>query len=232
AQRIAIALESLDRDRRRAAEHMGDDEIGAEPLRDVERLRADVQARRRHREYLQLIALAGGKVLEHWQRLPACGIVVHQIGDLLALEAAAELVLRVLHGAGGLRPIAGGEREHVWIALSIRRRADAEAWRRARHLVAHALLGERLYDRGAIDAHRHGASLLLALIGLHAGRNLVLIVDVDQLDLVALDAALAVDEVHVVVDAGAHEHADVFGGTRAVALLADHQLLLLRARLR
>ena len=53
-----------------------------------------------------------------------------------------------------------------------------------------------------------------------AGGTLYSIVDVDQLDVVAVDAALAVDQVDIVVHADAQVGADDLGGAGAVALQA------------
>ena len=75
--------------------------------------------------------------------------------------------------------------------------------------------------RRAVDGHGDGAFLLVALVGLHALRHLVLVVDLDGLDLVAVDAALGVDQCDVVVEARAQDRAHDLGGPGAVALHAD-----------
>src|SRR5439155_7853127 len=93
AQRIAYPLELLDRHLGRSAEQMSDHEVGAEALGDVEHLSAHLDAGRRHREGLELKALARREVLEHLDRLPAGRVVVEDERDLLALEAAPELLL-------------------------------------------------------------------------------------------------------------------------------------------
>ena len=89
----------------------------------------------------------------------------------------------------------------------------------------------------AIEAYeRHkaeGAVSLGALICLHAGRNLVFMVDLVGPDLEPLDPAFRVDEVDVVLDRRAQADADDLCRAGAVALLADQDfaLLLRQARL-
>ena len=55
-ERIAHALELLDRHRGGAAEEVGDHEVGPVALRDVEHLGAHLDAGRRNRELLELEA--------------------------------------------------------------------------------------------------------------------------------------------------------------------------------
>ena len=130
--------------------------------------------------------------------------------------------------AARLRPVAGRDREDVGIALAVGGRGRAEARRGAEDLVLLELLGQRRGLRRAVEALEHRAFLLEALVRLHGRRHLVLVVDLEHADLVALDAALAVHERDVVVIAGAEEHADGLRGAGAVALQAEHELLLLR----
>ena len=133
------------------------------------------------------------KVLEDDERLLAGRVVIVEIGDLLALEAAAQLLLGEVDGGRALRPVAGGDREQIGVALAVGGRGRAEARRGAEDLVLLELLGQRRGLRRAVDALEHRAFLLEALVRLHRRRHLVLVVDLDDLDLVALDAALAVD---------------------------------------
>ena len=72
---------------------MREHEVGPIALRDVEDLRAHLHAGRRHGEGAQFEALVLLQLLEDRQRLDARWIVVVQIGDLLALQTAAQLVL-------------------------------------------------------------------------------------------------------------------------------------------
>ena len=177
---------------------------------------------------LQLEAFALGQVLEDDERLLAGRVVIEQVGDLLALEVAAQLLLGEGDGGRALRPVAGGDREDVGVALAVGGGGRAEARRGAEDLVLLELLGEGGGLRRAVDAFQHRAFLLEALVRLHGRRHLVLVIDLDHADLVALDAALAVQQRDVVVIAGAQEHADGLGRAGAVALQAEHQLLVLR----
>src|SRR5207253_3929692 len=110
-------------------------EIRPVALGDVERLRAHLDARRRHRERPQLIALGLLQILEDRDRLAAGRVVVEYIGELLALEAAAQFLLDELDRCGALRPVGRRHRKQVGIASAIRRRRDAEAGRGPWYLV-------------------------------------------------------------------------------------------------
>ena len=228
AQRIALALELLDGDGRCAAEEVRDDEIGLEAAGDVEHLGSHLDARRRHRKGSELEAFRFRKVLEDDEGLLARRVVIEQIGDLLALEAAAQLLLGKGDGRRALRPVAGSDREQIGVALAVRGRGRAEARRGAEDLVLLELLGQRCGLRRAVDALEDRAILLEALVRLHRRRHLVLVVDLDDLDLVALDAALAVEQRDVVMVAGAEVHAHELRGASPVALQPEHDLLLLR----
>jgi hypothetical protein len=208
---------------------VGDDEVGLEAAGDVEDLRAHLDAGRRHRECAQLEAFGSGQRLEDRQRLLAGRVVVEQVGDLLALEPA-QLLLDELHGGTRLRPVARRDREGVGIALAIRRGGRAEAGRRAQHLVFLELLVQRRSLRRAIERLEHRAFLLEALVRFHGRRHLVFVVDLDDLDLVALDTALAVDQVDVVAIARTQDGADQRGRSGAIALHAEHDFFLLGER--
>src|SRR5207237_3278185 len=103
------------------------------------------------------------------------------------------------------------------VALPIGGGGRAEPGRRARDAVFRQLLGQRVDVRRAVDADHHGAFLLVALVGLHALRHLVLVVDLDGPDRVAADTAFRVHELDVVVVAGAGVGADRVGGARRAA---------------
>src|SRR6185503_18298462 len=229
AQRVALALELLDGDRRRPAEQMRDHEVGLVAPGDVEHLRAHFHAGRGDGKGLELEALGFGEVLENGDRVLAGGVVEEQIGDLLALQASAQILLDERDRGSGLRPVAGRQWEDVGIALAVGGRGVAEARRGAEDLVLLELLGQRRDLRSAVDAFEYGALHLEALVRLHGRRHLVLVVDLEHADLVAFDAALAVNEADVVVIAGAKEYAHGLRGAGAVALQAEHQLLVLRA---
>ena len=78
---------------------MREHEVGPVALRDIQHLRAHFHAGRRHGEGAQLEALVLLQLLEDRHRLGAGRIVVVEIGDLLALQAAAQLVLDELTAA-------------------------------------------------------------------------------------------------------------------------------------
>ena len=71
----------------------------------------------------------------------------------------------------------------------------------------------------------HRALLLLALIGLDRRRHLVVVVDLGRLDLVALDPALRIDQLVIILHRRAQHGADDLGRAGAVALHADHDSL-------
>ena len=204
---------------------MGDDEVGLVAAGDVEDLRAHLEARRRHREGAQLEAFGLGEVLEDRQRLLARRVVVEEVGDLLALEVA-QLLLGEGHRGPGLRPVAGRDREGIGEALAVGGRRGAEARRRAEDLVLLELLVQRRGLRRAVEAFQHRAFLLEALMRFHGRRHLVLVVDLEDLDLEALDAALAVHQGDVVLIAGAQHRAHVRRRPGPVALQAEHEFLL------
>src|SRR5206468_12099030 len=99
-----------------AAEEVPDHEVRAEALCDIEDLGAHLDARGRHGEDLELEALPGREVLEDLDRLPAGRVVVEDVRDLLALEAAAKLRLHEGHRGRALRPVGGGCGEDVRVA--------------------------------------------------------------------------------------------------------------------
>jgi hypothetical protein len=205
-----------------------DDEVRPEAARDVEHLCGHLDARRRHRERAHLEPLHLGEVGKNLQRLLACGIVVVEIRDLLAFQVSAEPLLGELDRGRGLRPVARGEREEVGVTFAVGRGGRAEARRCPEDLVLLELLGEGRRLRRAVEAVQHGAFLLEALVRLHRRRHLVFVVDLDDTDLVALHAPLAVQQADVVVIAWAQEQADRLGRAGPVALQTDDDLLLLR----
>ena len=205
---------------------MRDDEVRLEAAGDIEDLRAHLEAGCRNREGPHLEAFRLGDVLEDRQRLLARRIVVVDVGDLLSLEVAAKPLFREGHGGARLRPVAGRDREGVGIALAVGRGGGAEARRRAEDLVLFQLLVEGRGLRRAVQALDHGAFLLEALVRFDRRRHLVLVVDLEDLDLVALDAALAVDQGDVVLVARAQHGADVRRRPGAIALQAEDDLLL------
>src|SRR3970040_1503597 len=69
-------------------------------------------------------------------------VVEEQIGDLLALQASAELVLRELDRGGRLGPVRRHEREDIRIPGPVRGVTATEARRDPRDLVLGHLLGQ------------------------------------------------------------------------------------------
>src|SRR5207245_11053092 len=82
-------------------------------------LSAELHAGRWHGEGLELEAFLDREVFEDRDRLTARRVVVEEEADLLALEAAAELVLDELHGRSGLRPVRRGDRKDVWVPAAV-----------------------------------------------------------------------------------------------------------------
>src|SRR5207249_4841247 len=116
---ISDTLELLDRYRGRPAEQVGDHEVGAKALGDVQRLGAHLDAGRRDGEGLELETLLRGEVLDHLDGFTAGGIVVEDVRDLLALEVSAELFLHEVHGRRPLRPVGGGDGEDERITCAV-----------------------------------------------------------------------------------------------------------------
>src|SRR5262249_164284 len=159
-------------------------------LGDVQYLRAHLDPRGRHREGAQFEALRLLQILDNRDRFAAGRIVVKDVGDLFALEVAAELVLDKLYRRGALRPVGRGDWKQIRERLSVGRRGDGKAGRGAGDLVLFQLLVERLDLRRPIDQDRARTFPLLALVGLDRGRHLVLVVDLHVPDLEAFDPAL------------------------------------------
>ena len=154
-----------------------------------------------------------GQILEDGQRFLAGRIVVEQVGDLLALEVAAELFLGEGDRRRRLRPVARGNREQIGIALAVGRRRRAEA----RATCRGSCPRPASWSGPPSAACRRGPcstapSFLKRSCASIAGRHLVFVVDLDDADLVAFDAALAIHQGDVVVIAGAQERADRLRG--------------------
>src|SRR6266849_4469208 len=227
-QREAVGLERLDRQPRRAAEQMRYHEVGAKALCDVEHLRAHLDPGRRNGKGSQLEPFEFLQILDDRYRLAAGRVVVEDVSDLLALEVAAQFVLDELDGAGALRPVSRRNREEIGKALAVGRCGDAEAGRGPGDLVLAQFLVQRLHLRRTVDHDRGGAFALLALISLDRRRHLVFVVDLHVFDLEALDPALRIDQVVIVLDRRADDNAVDLRRPGAVAHAADHDLLLLR----
>ena len=72
---------------------MRDEKIGFEPAGNIQHLRAEFDARRRHREGPQFETLLLREVFEDDNRFLAGRVVVKQIADLLAAQVVAKLLL-------------------------------------------------------------------------------------------------------------------------------------------
>src|SRR5262249_8957685 len=68
-----------------------------------------------------------GEVLEDLDGLTPRGIVVEDVGDLLALELSAKLLLHEVHGRRGLRPVGGRDGEEWGMAGPVGRSRPTEA---------------------------------------------------------------------------------------------------------
>src|SRR5580704_2335924 len=158
----------------------------------------------------------------------ASRVVVKDVGDLLAFEIAAQLVLDKLDRPSALRPVGRSDREEIGKALAVRRRGNPETWRRAGYLVLRELLVQRLHLRRPVSHYRDGAVPLHALVCLNRLRDLVLVVEFLGLDLVAFDPAFRVDQVVIVMARRAQHHTIDLRRPGAVAHLSDDYLFLLR----
>src|SRR5437660_514048 len=105
---------------------MGDDEVRAVALGDVEHLRAHLDAGGRHGKRTQLKFLELLQILDDRDRFATRRVVIKDVGYLLTLELAAELILDELDRSGTLRPISGSDREEISEALAVARSGDAE----------------------------------------------------------------------------------------------------------
>src|SRR5216683_2697235 len=227
-QRVAVGLERLDRQPRRAAEQMRYNEVGPIALRDVEHLRAHLDPGRRNGKGPEFEPLDFLQILDDRDRLATGRVVEEDVGDLLALQIAAQFVLDELDRPGALRPISRRHREEIGIALAVGRRGNAEAGRGTGDLVLFELLVERLHLRRTVDHDRSGAFAFLALIRFDRRRHLVFVVDLHVLDLETFHAALRIDQVVIVLDRRAYDDAVYLRRAGAVAHAADHDLLLRR----
>src|SRR5205823_10025310 len=117
------------------------------------------------------------QILEDRQRLVSGRIVVIDVGDLLALEAATRFVLDELYSRRALRPVSRRDWEQIREPAAVRRSGDAETGRRAGDLVLLELLVECLSLRRAVDHKGDGALALLALVFLDCRRHLVFVVE-------------------------------------------------------
>ena len=226
-QRIALALEFLDRHPGPGAEQMVDDEVGPVTLGDVEHLRAHLDAGGRHRKGSEFEPLGLLQILYDRDRLATGRVVVEDVGDLLPLEVAAQFVLDELDRRGALGKIGRSDREQIRKALAVGRGGNTETRRGAGDLVLGELLVQRLNLRRTVDQDRGRAVPLLALIRLDRRRYLVLVVDFFVFDLIALDPALRIDQVEIVLDPRANPGAVDLGRPGAIAHAADDYLLLL-----
>ena len=141
------------------------------------------------------------------------------------LPAAAPWSLDVLHRRCRLRPIRGRHREDVREALPVRRIGAPEARRQARDLVFHVPRRQRVDDRRAVIHRRHAALALDAFVSLNAAVDLVGVLHLDVAHRMAVDTALLVDQLDVVVRAGTQQRADELRRAGAVALPAHDNLI-------
>src|SRR6266850_173012 len=98
---------------------MIDDEIGPVALSDVEHLRSHLDPWRRHGKGAHLESLDSLQIFEDRQRLVSGRIVVIDVGDLLAFEAATQFFLDELDRPRCLRPIGCGYWEQIGKASAV-----------------------------------------------------------------------------------------------------------------
>ena len=142
---------------------------------------------RRDRVLAHLEADTALDVPQHLDRLASGRVVVVEIGDLGEPGLAGRLpfVHDELDGRPGLRPVGRGHREDVRVALAVRGPRAAESGRGAGSLVGGELGGERIGMRRAVEPVAHVPRLLGALIGFHAPRHVVAVIDLEVADRVA-----------------------------------------------
>ena len=155
-------------------------------------------ARRGVEEGLQVEALLGGDRLEDRQRLLTERRIDAHESDLLALQPRLLLVGDVFQDHGRLRPVEGAGRKDGREDLAVGGVGAAVEERQDVHLVLERPRHDRARDRRRQEVHQHRAVGLETVVGLDATLRLVAGIDHGRLELVALDAATAVDQGQVV----------------------------------
>ena len=219
----AVLAKLADGNGRRLAEQVRDHPLGPHAAGDVQHRGGHLDTRRRHRKLSAAIAFLLADAPENGQRFTTSGVVVIDVRDLGAL--CGPLVLDVLHRCRRLRPIRGGYREDVRKTLAVRRIGAPEARRQTRNLVFHVPRRQRVDDRRAVIHRRHAAFALDAFVSLDAAIDLVGVLHLDVAHRMPVDAALLVDQLDVVVGAGAQQRADELRRAGAVALAAHDDLI-------
>ena len=186
-----------------------------------------LHAGRGHRQQLQLEAMHLGALLERGDRLLAEGRVVVDQRNLLALELvqAAFLLAQVLDQDVGRGPVAAHQREVPLEHAAVLRGRQAVAERDQRDLVDRRLVGEREGDAGGLRVEHGGALALQALVALHALVGGVAGLAFFKGDLDAVDAAVGVDVLEIVLLAVGPGHAVGRIGTGAVGQQRNELLL-------
>jgi hypothetical protein len=196
--RDAVALHLLRGDDVHRREVPADHPVGVEAA-DLGPHRRLVLARQRVGEQLQLEAFLRRERLQDRDRLLAERVVGVDEADLDALQVALVLVLDVLHVVGHLAPVGRPDGEDPLEDVAVDRVAATDE--ALQHDVA---VGHRARQHGARDRRRqevehHHALALELLVALDAALRLVAVVLRDDLDRVALDPALGVEDVGVVL---------------------------------
>ncbi|OWG14622.1 hypothetical protein KDK82_3869 [Delftia sp. K82] len=160
-----------------------------------------LHAGRRHGQQGQVEAFLGSALLQQRNGFLAVGRVVVDQGDLLALEAALFLLEDVLDDGIGRCPVVAQQREVPLEDLAVGRLRQAIARGDDGHLVAGRLVRHGERDAGGlrIETGSAAALALQALIALHALGGVVGRLAFLVGDLHAIDAALGVDQLDVVL---------------------------------
>ena len=189
-----------------------------------------LDARCRHGQLEQLKAFLGGALFQQRNRLLAVGRVVVNQRDLLALEAAFFLLQDVLNHRISGRPVAAQQWEVPLEHAAVGRLRQAIAHRYQRHLVAGRLVAGGKGDAGRlrVKARRAAALVLQALVAFDALGGVVRGLAFLERDLDAVDAALGVDQLQVVLLAVGPWNAQRRELAGAVDQQRDELLLCLR----
>ena len=194
----AVALHLLGRDDVHGREVPADHPIRVEAA-DLRPHRGLVLARQRVGEELQLKAFLGRQRLQHGDGFLAEGVVGVDEADLHALQVALVLVLDVLHIVGHLAPVGRADGEDPLEDIAVDGVTAADEGLQHDVAVGHGARQHGTRHRRRQEVEHHDAFALELLVALDAALRLVAVVLRHDLDGVAFDAALGVDDVGVVL---------------------------------
>ncbi len=220
---VAVLAELFDRDGRRLAKEMGDDEIGPEAPGNIQHRRRHFDTRRRNGEFPAVVPFEQTDLAKDRQGLLASGIIVVKIGNLAAFLSA--LVLDKLHGGDALWPVGRSHRKDVGKAFTIRWIGAAKAGRDAGDFVFHMSGRQGVHDRCAVVHRRHPAIALDALISLNAAVGFIGVLHLDIFQRMTLDTAFGIDQFDVVGNPWTNNGANELRGACTVTLSTDNNLV-------